>query len=184
MNDSSDEIRADIERTRRELGSDVDALADKVTPSKIVHRQTSKVKRSLGSVTERVMGTAESAASDVADQAKEVAHDARAKAEGNPLAVGLIAFGVGMLAASLIPPSEKEKEIAAAAKEQAQPLVDEVTDAAKDVASHLQEPAQQAADAVKERASEAATHVKDEAAGAAGEVQDRAQEAPRNITGG
>jgi Protein of unknown function (DUF3618). len=44
MSDSPDEIRADIERTRRELGSDVDALADKVSPSKIVDRQVSKVR--------------------------------------------------------------------------------------------------------------------------------------------
>ncbi|TFD05905.1 DUF3618 domain-containing protein [Cryobacterium sp. TMT1-2-2] len=39
-----DQIRSDIERTRRELGGDVDALADKVTPSKIIQRQTDKVK--------------------------------------------------------------------------------------------------------------------------------------------
>ncbi len=35
----------DIERTRVELGQDVDALADKVTPSKIAERQTRKVRR-------------------------------------------------------------------------------------------------------------------------------------------
>ena len=44
MTDSPDQIRAEIEKTRRELGGDVDALADKVSPSKIVDRQTDKVK--------------------------------------------------------------------------------------------------------------------------------------------
>ncbi|WP_200919300.1 DUF3618 domain-containing protein [Curtobacterium sp. Leaf261] len=39
-----DEIRAEIEATRGNLGSDVDALADKVNPSSIAHRQTEKVK--------------------------------------------------------------------------------------------------------------------------------------------
>ena len=48
MSDSPDAIRADIEQTRRELGSDVDALADKVSPSKIVDRQTDKVKQPSG----------------------------------------------------------------------------------------------------------------------------------------
>ncbi|MBK0419642.1 DUF3618 domain-containing protein [Leucobacter sp. CSA1] len=184
MSDSPDQIRADIERTRRGLGSDVDALADKVTPSKIVHRQTSRMRRAFGSVSERVMGTAEdaqSAASDVADQAKDMAHEAKAKAEGNPLAVGLIAFGVGLLTASLIPASEKEKDLAAEAKEGAQPLVDEVTGVAKDVASHLQEPAQEAVAAVKDRATEAVDHVKEEASGAAEGVKDRAQEARQNV---
>jgi len=48
MSDSPDEIRADIERTRQELGSDVDALADKVSPSKIVDRQVDKVRGVFG----------------------------------------------------------------------------------------------------------------------------------------
>ena len=162
MNDSPEQIRANIERTRSELGSDVDALADKVTPSKIGQRQTSKMKRAVGSVTDRVMGTAE----DVMDDAKGMAHDAKdmaqgakAKAEGNPLAVGLIAFGAGLLAASLIPASEKEKELAHTAKEEAQPFIDEVTEAAKGVASHLQEPAQESMQAVKDRAKEAGQNV-------------------------
>ena len=51
-------IREEIERTRQELGDDVDALADKVNPTKIAQRQTDKVKGALGNVKDRVMGTA------------------------------------------------------------------------------------------------------------------------------
>ena len=47
MSNSPDAIRADIEQTRRELGTDVDALADKVSPSKIIDRQTDKVEGGL-----------------------------------------------------------------------------------------------------------------------------------------
>ena len=137
MSDSPDEIRADIEQTRRELGSDVDALADKVSPSKIVDRQTDKVKNAFGSVRERVMGAADDAGSPVSDAGRTASSTSKdrvvAKAEGNPLAVGLIAFGVGLLVASLIPASAKEKEVAAEVKDQAQPLVDEVTDVAKEI---------------------------------------------------
>lgn len=39
MTDDPDAIRAEIENTRRSLSGDVDALADKVTPSKIADRQ-------------------------------------------------------------------------------------------------------------------------------------------------
>ena len=153
MSDSPEAIRADIEQTRRELGSDVDALADKVSPSKIVDRQTDKVKQAFGSVRERVMGAADDAGSAVSDAGGavvDVKDRVVAKAEGNPIAVGLIAFGAGLLLASLIPASTKEKEIAADVKEQAQPLVDTVTDAAKEVGEHLKEPAQEAAAAVKD----------------------------------
>ena len=191
MTDSPDAIRSDIERTRRELGSDVDALADKVNPSKIMDRQADKVRNAFSSVRERVMGTAEdvgdsrsSAGSDAAEGVRGVAHDVKAKVEGSPLAVGLIAFGVGLVAASLIPASAKEKELAATAKEQAQPLMAEVAGAAKEVASDLKEPAQDAATAVKERATEAVEHVKHEASDAAHDVQDRAQEARDNLAGG
>ena len=188
MTDSPDAIRADIEDTRRELGADVDALADKVNPSKIMDRQANKVRSAFSSVRERVMGTAQdmsdsvsSAGSDVADGARDVAHELKAKVEGNPLAVGLIAFGVGLVAASLIPASSREKELAESAREQARPLVNEVAGVAKDVAADLKEPAQQAATAVKERAAEAVDHVKDEASDAAHDVHDRAQEARHNV---
>ncbi|WPO86506.1 hypothetical protein SCB71_20135 [Herbiconiux sp. KACC 21604] len=91
-----------------------------------MHRQTDKVKEAVGGVKDRVFGVADSAvdsgASAVGSAAGAVAGATgrvASKAEGNPLAVGLIAFGVGLLAASLIPSSEKEKEVASTIKEQA-----------------------------------------------------------------
>jgi len=186
MSDSPDEIRADIERTRQELGSDVDALADKVSPSKIVDRQVDKVRGAFGSVRERVMGAADDAGSSLSDAGAHVG-DVKdrvvAKAEGNPLAVGLIAFGAGLLLASLIPASSKEKDLAATVKDQAQPLVDQVTDVAKEVGEHLKEPAQAAVASVKESAQESVAAVKGEAQTAAHEVKDQAEHAREHVAG-
>ncbi|HYP73535.1 MAG TPA: DUF3618 domain-containing protein [Microbacterium sp.] len=185
MSDSPDEIRANIERTRTELGSDVDALADKVNPSKIVDRQVDRVRGVFGSVRDRVMGAADDAGSSLSDTASSVG-DVKdrviAKAEGSPLAVGLIAFGVGLVVASLFPASSKEKDLAATVKDQAQPLVDQVADVAKEVGEHLKEPAQDAVTAVKESAQDSAAVVKDEAQAAAGDVKDQAQHARENIS--
>lgn len=190
MSNSPDAIRADIEVTRREFGRDVDALADKVTPSKIVQRQTDKVKGAFRSLLDRVMGAAEDAGEKLHDAGSDVAsgisgtgHRAVAKAEGNPLAVGLIAFGAGLLLASLVPASSKEKDLAASVKEQAQPLVDQVTDVAKEVGEHLKEPAQASVASVKESAQESVAAVKDEAQSAVGEVTDQAQQARENVAG-
>ncbi|MHC2998681.1 DUF3618 domain-containing protein [Microbacterium sp. HJ5] len=185
MTDSPDAIRADIERTREELGADVDALADKVTPSKIVHRQTDKVRGALGSLRDRVMGVADdagSSAAGLAHGAADAAHDVKVKAQGNPLAVGLIAFGVGLVAASLIPASAKEKELAETVKQKAEPLVSEVSSVAKEVAGDLKEPARDAATAVKDSAQHAFANVKDEATTAATDVKDRAQDARENVS--
>jgi gas vesicle protein len=186
MSDSPDEIRADIERTREGLGLDVDALADKVSPSKIVDRQMGKVRGAFGSVRDRVMGAADDASSSLSGTGShvgDVKDRAVAKAEGNPMAVGLIAFGAGLLLASLIPASSREKDLAATVKDQAQPLVDQVTDVAKEVGEHLKEPAQASVASVKESAQDSVEAVKDEAQTAAGEVKDQAQHARENVSG-
>jgi len=178
-----DVIRAEIEQTRRELGGDVDALADKVTPSKIVDRQKDKVKGAFGSVRDRIMGAADdagSALSDAGSSVGDVKDRVVAKAEGNPIAVGLIAFGVGLLAASLIPASQREKDVAMDVKEQAQPLVDHLKDAASEAGQNLKAPAQDAATAVKDSATDAAQNVKAEAQDATQQVKDQAHQASQS----
>ena len=57
MSENPDAIRSDIEATRARLGTNVDAVADKVTPSNIVQRQTNKVRDAVFGVKEKVMGT-------------------------------------------------------------------------------------------------------------------------------
>ena len=185
MTDDPDVIRADIEETRRELSGNVDALADKVTPSKIAHRQSEKVKSAVRSVTDRVMGAADAgkgAAGSVGDSVSDAGRAVVDKAQGNPLAVGLIAFGVGWLAASLIPASEKERQIAANVKDAAQPLIHEAAAAAKQVADDLKEPAKDAVSSVKDTAKDAVGTVKDEATDSAQTVADEANEA-RHVIG-
>ena len=185
-----EEIRAEIERTRAGLSYDVDTLADKVNPTSIAHRQTDKVKGKFTTMKESVMGTAHSgtssvsgAASGAADSAKETAHQAVGKAKGNPLAVGLIAFGVGALVASLIPASDAEQELAATAKDMAGPAVDAAEGAAKDVAQNLKEPAQEAFSSVADTAQEAAGTVKSDAQSAVGDVKDSAQQSKDTVQG-
>lgn len=186
-----DEIRADIERTRAELSADVDALEDKVSPSAVLHRRTDRLRSSVQSVRERVMGTAHDAGHHTASGAHHAGSSVRSAAsgavgtvgekvgavgekmgeaptairrqtEGNPLAAGVIAFGVGWLAGSLIPASQTEQRAAAAVKEKAKPLVDEAKDVASQVAGELKPAAQEAMQTVKDRATDAAASLKDE----------------------
>lgn len=166
MTNDPEAIRQDIEETRRELGNDVDALADKVSPSSIAHRQTEKVRGVARKVKDSVMGAADSASSQLGDatsKAGSASSSAVDKAKGNPLAIGLIAFGVGLLAASLIPASDKEKQLAQTAKDKAAPLVDDLKETAKGVAEDLKEPAMDAAESVKSAATDAVSNVKDDA---------------------
>ena len=195
MSENPDAIRADIEATRARLGTNVDAVADKVTPSHIVQRQTDKVKDAVFGVKEKVMGAADhtaghvqsaggSASSHLSDAGSAVAdapHQVKAKAQGNPLAAGLIAFGAGLLVSSLIPASQKEREAADSLKTAAEPLTTELQEAAQHVAQGLKEPAQAAMDNVKATATDAAQNVKGEGQTAVSDVKDRASDAKGNV---
>lgn len=195
MSENPDAIRADIEATRVRLGTNVDAVADKVTPPNIVHRQTDKVKDAVFGVKEKVMGAADhasgnvhsatgsagSAFSDAGSAIGDAPHKAAVKTQGNPLAAGLIAFGAGLLVSSLIPPSQKEREAADALKTAAEPVTTQLTEAAKDVAQGLKEPAQDAMENVKATATDAAEHVKGEGQSAVSDVKDSATDARDHV---
>jgi cell division septum initiation protein DivIVA len=141
MSTEPDEIRADIERTRAELSSDVDALTDKVSPSQAARRQADRLRSAATSVKDRVVGAASDGTSAVSDTASGLPEAARDRARGNPLAVGLIAFGAGWLASALLPSTRQEQGLAQSAKEQAAPVVEQVKGAAQEMGANLKEPA-------------------------------------------
>jgi gas vesicle protein len=188
MSTDPDQIRAQIERTRESLSDDVNALADGVNPKTVVRRQTRKMTGALGGVKDRVMGTASDATSGVGDTMHSLTDTAASapaqvtrRTQGSPLAAGLIAFGAGLLAAALIPASEREQAIAEQVKEKAQPLMDEAKQVAQDTAQELKEPATSAVDAVKEKATDAAGTVKDEGQSAVADVRDDASAAKDTV---
>jgi ElaB/YqjD/DUF883 family membrane-anchored ribosome-binding protein len=185
MSNDPDEIRAQIEQTRSNLSTDVNSLADTVNPAHAAKRQVSKIKGTVFGAKDKVMGAASTASSSVADTGATMSDAVTGvpqrvtdQASGNPLAAGLIAFGVGAVIGSLLPASSAERTAAAKVKDTVTPMV---SDAAKDVADHLKEPAQQAVESVKSSATDAAATVKDESASAASDVKDQAQDAKETI---
>lgn len=207
MSNHPDEIRADIERTRHELSNDVDALAEKTSPTAAVHRQGDRVRERLSNVKESVMGnptdpySRQSSSAGLGDRAQALADGTQHRAEdalhavqdspaaarrgtrGNPLAAGLIALGAGWLLGSLIPASAAEQDAAEKVKESAGPMMDEAKSMAQDVGESLKPQAQEAMDSVKETATEAAEHVKAEGQDTAGQLQDDAARSVQNVKG-
>jgi cell division septum initiation protein DivIVA len=129
-----------------------------------------------------MLGGAGFAASTVADAASSAPQAARHKAQGNPLAAGVIAFGAGWLISSLLPASEKEQRAAVAVKDKASEHSDVLTAPLSEAAQNLREPAQQAVESVKSTATDAASTVKDETRSAKDEVAGRTQEAKDTVT--
>ena len=185
-----DQIRQDIAGTRSDLSQNVDALTDKVSPSNIAERQKEKVRGAVTDAKDRIFGATSDTAGSVRDQAGHVAgmaadvpSRARDKAEGNPLAAGLVAFGVGLLLAGLIPSSRKERDLVEQARssDAVSQATEEVRSVARDSAEKLREPAQQAVQDVKDTATEGVQRVREEGTGAAQDVGSQAQEAAQDV---
>jgi cell division septum initiation protein DivIVA len=208
MTSDPGQIRGNIEQTQRNLSADVDALAEKVSPSRMVERRVEQTRWAMTSVKDRIMGsaaettstvsgTASSAAasakdslaakaSSAADMASSAPEQARQRTRGNPLAAGLVAFGAGWLLSSLLPATEPEQQAAAQVKdlamEKGRPVAQELGHAGQEAAQSLRESAQQRAQSVKETATDAASTVAGEAQSQASDVTSHAQEARNRVT--
>jgi gas vesicle protein len=209
-------IRRQIEDTRANLSYDVDALNEKVNPGRVVDRRVGRARSSVTSLKDRVFGAAQQhghqasgTASNVAGNVQGAAHSAagnvqnaassavgtvqqapdiiQRQAQGNPLAAGVIAFGVGWLVSSLLPTSEKEKQLASqaesAVKEHSQPLVDQAKNVAQEIGDNLKPAAQDAVESVKSTAQEGVQTVKSEGQSAAQDVQGQAQDSRQTVQG-
>lgn len=194
MSDNPDQIRADIDRTRHELSRDVDALAEKVDPSKVVDRQTDKVRDKVRGFQESIMGSPDD--SNTLDDAKAYAQDAKDRAgemvqgapaqvkqrtRGNPLAAGLIALGAGWLVGSMMPSSKPEQDAAAALKDKAEPLVEEAKSAAQEMGENLKPQAQEAAQTLQETGRSSVQNVQEEGKHHASTLKDDTQQAAQHV---
>jgi hypothetical protein len=183
-----DEIQSQIERTRQDLSTDVDRLAEKVSPGKVVSRRMDSLKSGAASLRERVMGSGDggglrgagdsigSKASQLGDAASTAPQAIRSQTQGNPLAAGLIAFGVGWLLSSTAPASAAEQRLAAKAESSARELAEPLKQAGQEMAQELKEPVQESVEQVKATAADAAQQTTDQAKHAAGDVKQSMQQ--------
>jgi hypothetical protein len=199
MGQSTEELTSQIEGTRQRMASDLDTLQDRVSPSAIVDRRKQAVRSRFASARGRVMGTARAAgdsvtsvasgapspsgmassmASSASDTAGDVARTAQERYEGAPLAAGLVAFGAGVVLASMVPATRAEAEAAhrvvETAREQGQPLVDQARSMGEQLAGQAMDNAAGAAREVRDSAQESVEKVKDEGSSAVGSVGDHA----------
>ncbi len=196
MGKSPDEVKREIEQTRRRLSGDVDSLEDKISPSRVVQRGVVRARGAAGNVRDRVMGPrdsdgpsmgdrASSAAASMKDSAASAPDAVRRQSQGNPLAAGLLAFAGGWLVSSVLPASHAEEQAAMAVKDQAGqlagPVKEQAQQAAQQAKNNLQEPTQQAVQRVKEHAADAAGTVRDESSDVAGEVADKAKNSAAKV---
>jgi len=211
MGQSAQQVRADIERTREDLGQDLDAIGDKISPRQAVRRRTDRVRGTLTEMKEQVMGSAESvtstvssegssvagsvrdAASDVASSVGDAASGAadavrgapdvvKKQTEGNPMAVGLIAFGLGALAGTILPSTQTEKSMAPQLRERVvEPMKETASEATREVGQDLRGSAEEAAERVKQTAQEGAQRLTEETRHRVEDVKSEVQQGAREV---
>lgn len=199
MAEVSQELRHDIERIRDDLDQTLDALGDRVSPRRIAQRRKAAVGGRVTRVRTAVMGSAqeggsaaagkarhaketvEETAGHTADKVREAPEMIQQQTQGNPLAAGLVAFGAGMLVATLFPPTEAEQRAANVVQDRAEPLKDQALEAGREMKDHLQESAQGSAQQVMETAQGAAQEVKDQAQSSAESVKDEAKSSTETV---
>ena len=173
MGQSTEELRRDIARTRGELGETLDAIGDRVSPGRMIERRKNRASNMIRSARDRVMGSASDTSQALADAGHAIGDTAsgtvdtlksrpevvRNQTQGNPLMAGAIAFGVGLLTASVFKPSEVEKQVAGQLMDKAEPLTQEFKQMGQETLEHLKEPALAAVEQVKETATDAAQAV-------------------------
>ena len=162
MGEDPNAIRADIERTRAEMGDTVDALGYKADVK-------SRTKEKISNTKDRLTGKV----SDVTPDGQQVKR-AAGVAQENPLGLALGGVAVGFIAGMLAPASRVEDE-------KIGPMADQVKDQIKETGQEAMERgkdvAQQAAQSAKETAQEAGQEH-------AGELRDNTQERAQTVSPG
>jgi hypothetical protein len=189
---SAEELRSQIETTREDLGATVDAITDHVSPSRMVQRRKERVSSRLTTAKEALMGSASSVQSSLTSATDAIAHGPHAalaggsqaavtQTKGQPIMAGALAFGVGFLAAAVLPGSRTEGQLAQKVQEAAQPVVEELKQAGQEAASALKDPAMDSVNQLKDAATSGIEEVRSTAQGAVGDVKSTISEASQEI---
>ena len=160
----------------RVMGSDDDDYS-----SSTVGDKASAAKDAVADRAYAARDTVSEKASDAADAVREAPTTLKRKAQGNPLAAGVIAFGLGMLVSSLIPSSEKERRAVSQLQDNLEPVKQKATEVAQDVGENLRPAAQEAAQSVKSTAQEGVENVKQEGQSAAQDVKGQARDSKDTV---
>ncbi len=176
-----DQLRREIAATRADMDRTLAELEDRVSPSRIRERQTAKVRSRWDGVKTSVMGSA-GEVNDTLDDAQQavqqVPQELESATRGNPLAAGLIAFGIGSIAGSLFPATTPERKVADELRDQLEePINEQVQRSGHEVGNELQEHAQDAVEDTKQAAQQASERVQVDVRTSAEQVQDHAQHA-------
>jgi gas vesicle protein len=163
MGEDPDDIRAEIERTRAEMGETVDALGYKTDVKARAKDSIQDKKESVMGVAtsakERLVGAGQSVGDATPDsqQVKQQARRAKSVAQENPLGLAVGAVAVGFLAGMLIPSTRVEDDKLGSMSDD---VIERAKETGQEALEHGKQVAQDAARTVKDSGREHADDLK------------------------
>ncbi len=197
----TEQLRWQIEQQRTTLSRDLEALGDHMSPGRMVERRKAAMGQRVRRVKDTLMGTADTATSrahdarasvtgtvseagsTVAGAVREAPDMVAQRTQGSPLGMGLISFGIGLVAGSLLPESRKERELAAKVEPALEQAATEAGHIAREGMDELKPVAEHAAASVKEDVQDATRKVQETAKEHAQSVRQEAQGAAQHVAG-
>lgn len=151
------------------------------TSGQSVGDRAQDARQAVGQAAEDARQTVGQYADEARQQISDAPHKVRRGTRGNPLAAGLIAFGLGALVGGLAPATRQERRAVAELKDRAEPMVEQAKQqaqaVAQDVKENLDGPVKEAVQNVKESATDSAQTLKAEGQDKAQGLQSHAEDA-------
>jgi hypothetical protein len=194
------ELRRNAERDRERMGETLDAIGDRLSPERVVERRKAAVGQGFRRMREAVMGSpgyvepvahraregasnvATNVASSAADTARSAAENVRQapqmvadQTRGNPIAAGIVAFGAGMLFATMFPKTETEQQLIGDVRPTIDRAKEELQGTGRELAADVRDHAKDAAQQVSQAGKEAASNVTEQTKSSAQEVAQQAK---------
>jgi hypothetical protein len=181
MGETAEDLARDIEDTRSSMSGTLEAIGDRVSPARVMERRRNRVVLWFQRAKDSVMGTAENLTGQATDTMHRVG-DAPASAvdtvksttSGAPLVAGGIAFGVGVLLGSALPPSRAERRLGEQARQAVEPVQSQLQEAGREVVENLREPVTEAVQDVKQSAEDGARQLRETAGDGVEHVKEQA----------
>jgi Protein of unknown function (DUF3618) len=165
---TADELEANIAVTREDMSATLNVIGDQVSPEHVVTVGKQRFRQWMQSARDGIMGSVpdeEGQASEdpqglgsgvgvsgvgVSGQAPGNDHGPAAGvgSQGNPIAAGLIAFGVGLLAGSVLRATKAEQKGLAVIADKTEPAIDAAMQAASELSHGLTTSTEQIANKV------------------------------------
>ena len=173
-----EKVMGSSEHAKHAAGDKVSTVGDKASQvGGAVSDKASQVGSAVSDKASQVGDVASDKAHQAADAVRSAPQAVVSQTQGNPIAAGIIAFGVGLLASTLIPVTDAERRAGQQLKDHSGDLTEKVKDVAGEMKDDLAGTAQEAVGQVKQTAQEAVQTTKETAQSNAQDVRTQAKQA-------